>query len=129
MRRRIPTASNDHVFAEALAEASGHGASRQRQADRKAQQLCRQVERAINLALADGGPDVDDLFVEAVVAPPGGPLVVHVVVPVGRRVDEAIAALRRDAPRLRSEVARTITRKRAPELAFAAAPEQGGGDE
>jgi ribosome-binding factor A len=127
-RRRIPTASSDHVFAEALAEASGHGDSRQRQEARKAQQLCRQVQRAINLALADGGPEVDDLFVEAVMAGPGGPLIVHVVVPAGRRVTEALDALRRDASRLRIDVARAITRKRAPELTFVAVPGDGGED-
>ncbi len=117
------------MFADALAEASGAGASRQRQAERKTMQLCRQVQRAINLALAEGGADVDELFVDAVMAGPGGPLIVHVVVPAGRAVSEALAALRRDAPRVRAEVARAITRKRAPELAFVAVPGDGGPDE
>jgi ribosome-binding factor A len=127
-RRRIPTASDDRTFADALAEASSHGASRQRQGERKAQQLCRQVQRAVNLALAEGGAEVDDLFVEAVTAGPGGPLLVHVVVPAGRPVSEALAALRRDAARVRADVARAITRKRAPELAFVAVPGEGGPD-
>jgi ribosome-binding factor A len=117
------------MFADALAEASGHGVSRQRQEERKAQQLCRQVQRAINLALAEGGAEVDDLWVEAVMAGRGGPLVVYVVVPAGRPVSEALAALRRDAPRLRTDMARTITRKRAPELAFVAVSGDGGDDE
>jgi ribosome-binding factor A len=117
------------VFVDALAEASSHGASRQRQGERKAQQLCRQVQRALNLALAEGSAEVDDLFVDAVVAEQGGPLIVHVVVPAGRPVGEALAALRRDAPRLRADVARAITRKRAPELAFVAVPGDGGHDE
>ena len=86
------------------------------------------MQRAINLALADGGPEVDDLFAEAVLAGPGGPLIVHVVVPASRPVTEALAALRRDAPRLRTDVARAITRKRAPELAFVAVPGTGGLD-
>ena len=127
-RRRIPTASNDHVFAAALDEASGHGSSRRRQEERKAQQLCRQVQRAVNLALAEGGGEVDDLFAAEVTAGPGGPLIVHVVVPAGRPVSEALAALRRDAARLRTEVGRAITRKRVPELAFVAVPGQGGLD-
>jgi len=38
-------------------------------------------------------------------------------------------ALRRDAPRLRSEVAAAITRKRAPELSFVPAIAAGGHDE
>ena len=117
------------MFADALAEAGGHGASRRRQEQRKAQQLCRQAQRAINLALVESGAELDDLFVEAVVAAPGGPLLVHVVVPAGRLVSEALAALRRDAPRLRADVARAITRKRAPELAFVAVPGEGGHDE
>ena len=116
------------MFAEALADASGAGASRQRQAERKTRQLCRQVQRALNLALAEGGAEVDELFADAVTAG-GGPLMVHVVVPAGRPVSEALAALRRDAPRLRTEVARAITRKRAPELAFVAVPGEGGLDE
>ena len=115
------------MFAEALAEASGHGSSRQRQEERKARQLCRQVQRAVNLALAEGGAGVDDLFVELVMAGGGGPLILHVVVPAGRPV--ALAALRRDAPRLRTDVARAITRKRAPELAFVAVKGEGGDDE
>ena len=127
-RRRIPTASSDWTFAEALADASGAGASRQRQAERKTRQLCRQVQRALNLALAEGGAEVDELFADAVTAG-GGPLMVHVVVPAGRPVGEALAALRRDAPRLRADVARAITRKRAPELAFVAVPGEGGRDE
>ena len=117
------------MFAEALAAASGHGSSRRRQEARKAQQLCRQVQRAVNLALAEGGAAVDDLFVESVMAAGGGPLTLHVVVPAGRPVGEALAALRRDAPRLRTEVARAITRKRAPDLTFVAVPGEGGHDE
>jgi ribosome-binding factor A len=54
---------------------------------------------------------------------------VHVVVPAQRPVAEALAALRQDAPRLRSEVAAAITRKRAPELSFVPAVPDGGGDE
>lgn len=117
------------MFVEALAEASGHGSSRQRQEERKTQQLCRQVQRAVNLALAEGGAEIDDVFAESVTAGGGGPLIVHVVVPPGRPVGEALAALRRDVPRLRTEVARAITRKRAPELAFVAVPGEGGDDE
>jgi len=102
------------VFAEALAEASGHGSSRQRQEERKARQLCRQVQRAVNLALAEGGAGVDDLFVELVMAGGGGPLILHVVVPAGRPVGEALAALRRDAPRLRTGRSRASARRNWP---------------
>ena len=85
------------------------------------------VQRAVNLALAEGGAGVDDLFVESVMAGGGGPLILYVVVPAGRPVSEALAALRRDAPRLRTDVARAITRKRAPDLAFVAV--RGRGDD
>jgi ribosome-binding factor A len=120
----------DQIFMETLADACGGGAaSRARQGERKTRQLCRQVQRAVNLALAEGGIGVDDLFVETVMAAPGGPLLLHVIVPADRAVDEALAALRREAPRLRTEVARAITRKRAPELAFVAVPPEGGHDE
>jgi ribosome-binding factor A len=105
-------------------------------AERKSRQLCRQVERTLNLALADSpaGAGVDDLFVDAVtVAPHGGPLIVHVVVPADRTVADALSALRAGAPRLRAEVARAIVRKRAPELAFVPAmpahDSSGGGDD
>ena len=92
-------------------------------------QLCRQVQRAVNLALADGGADVADLFVEDVTAGQGGPLLLHVIVPRNRAVSEVLAALRRDAPRLGCDVARTITRKRAPELAFVPGSAEGGRNE
>ncbi|HEY0872011.1 MAG TPA: hypothetical protein VGD94_00960 [Vicinamibacterales bacterium] len=103
-----------------------------RQADRKARQFCRQVQRALNLALADRHSDdgLNDLFVEDVSpAPDCGHLLVHVVIPTERPVTEALSALRRDAPRLRSEVAMAITRKRAPELSFVPAFPGGGEDE
>jgi len=73
---------------------------------------------------------MNDLFVEDVSPAPGcGHLLVHVVVPADRPISEALGALRRDAPRLRMEVAAAITRKRAPELSFVPACPQGGDDE
>ena len=90
------------------------------------------MQRALNLALADRIADdgLNDLFVEDVSpAPDCGHLLVHVVIPVDRHVADALSALRRDAPRLRSEVAMAITRKRAPELSFVPAFPDGGDDE
>jgi ribosome-binding factor A len=128
--RRRPAASEDDVFAEALAAASGGAsASRERQAERKNRQLCRQVQRSLNLALAEGDAGVSDLYVDDVTADGGGPLVVHIAVPAARAVGDALEALRADAPRLRAEVARAITRKRTPELAFVAAVWEDGRDE
>jgi ribosome-binding factor A len=90
------------------------------------------VQRALNLALADRIADdgMNDLFVEDVSpAPDCGHLLVHVVLPVDRPVADALSSLRRDAARLRSEVAMATTRKRAPELSFVPAFPNGGDDE
>lgn len=108
---------------------ASHGRDLQRpscelQAQRKARQFCRQVQRALNLALEGRGAaeGAGGLFVEEVSpAPDCGRLLVYVVIPEGRHVADAIAALGRETPRLRSEVAMAITRKRAPELSFAPA--------
>ena len=131
-RRRRQSVFENPQFAEALYATSSDQSSSGRQGDRKARQLCRQVQRALNLALADHGAGhaISDLFVEEVSpAPHCGHLLVHVVIPADRRVSEVLAALRRNAAGLRSEVARAITRKRAPELSFVPAFPAGGEDE
>ena len=132
---RRPTGSAHFVdpeFAHALEGGASDRLSSGRQADRKARQFCRQVQRALNLALADRHADdgLNDLFVDHVSpAPDCGHLIVHVVIPGDRSVNDALSALGRDAPRLRSEVAGAITRKRAPELSFVPAFPLGGDDE
>jgi ribosome-binding factor A len=122
----------DPEFAEGLYESESGRRSSARQAQRKAQQFCRQVQRALNLALAESnaGEGINGLFVEDVSpAPDCGRLLVHVLIPADHSVADAIGALRRDTPRLRAEVARAITRKRAPDLAFVPALPDGGDDE
>ena len=122
----------DPDFAEALSEAGSGTRSSDRQAQRKTWQFCRQVQRALNLALTshNASEDVSGLFVEDVSpAPDCGRLLVHVSVPTGIPIAEVIGALRRDAPRLRAEVAMAITRKRAPELSFIPAFLEGGNDD
>jgi ribosome-binding factor A len=122
----------DPEFAQALGGSRFGRLSSGRQAERKTRQFCRQVQRALNLALAQRHVDdgLNDLFVEDVSpAPDCGHLLVHVVVPPERPVAEALNSLRRDARRLRSEVAAAITRKRAPELSFVPAAPDGGEDE
>lgn len=122
----------DADFAEMLyGEASG-SRSDSRQVQRKTEQFCCQVQRALNLALADS--DVAgigcELFVDEVSpAPSCGHLLVHIVVQDGYSVVDAMSALRRDASRLRSEVAMAIARKRAPDLSFVPVSAQGGDDE
>lgn len=131
-RRSKESQFMDPDFAEALYGGESHSLSSGRQAQRKARQFCRQVQRALNLALADrdAGDGTNGLFIEDVSpAPDCGRLLAHVLIPDGRPVADAIGALYRDAPRLRSEVAMAITRKRAPELSFAPAFLNGGIDE
>jgi len=122
----------DPDFAEALCEDESNSRSSDRQMQRKAQQFCRQVQRALNLALANRNSidGVGGLFIEEVTpAPDCGRLLVHVLIPAGSAVANVLEALRRDAPRLRSDVAMAITRKRAPELCFVPAAPDGGNDE
>jgi ribosome-binding factor A len=133
-RNRRSKKSADFVdpgFAQALGGGPSDHVSSGRQAERKARQFCRQVQRALNLALADRHTDgLNDLFVEDVSpAPDCGHLLVQVVIPADRPVKDALRGLRYDAPRLRSEVAKAITRKRAPELSFVPALPDGGADE
>jgi ribosome-binding factor A len=131
-RRGDSSSSIDPEFARALRGSRSDSLSQGRQGERKTQQFCRQVQRALNLALADSDADdgLNELFVDDVTpAPDSGHLLVHVVVPANRSIVEALSGLRRDAARLRSEVAMTISRKRAPELSFIPTAPEGGGDD
>ena len=122
----------DEDFAEILFGEKDNYRSGSRQAQRKAQQFCRQVQRALNLAIADSTVEGIgcDVFVDEVSPGPdcGHPLV-HIVVQDGYPIADAMSALRRDASRLRSEVAMAVTRKRAPELSFVPVFFEGGNDE
>jgi ribosome-binding factor A len=132
IRRKRGAEFVDSDFAEILNGEGGGRPSANRQAQRKNQQFCRQVQRALNLALADATwlSSECELFVDDVSpAPDCGHLMVHIVVQTGHSVANAIGALRRDQSRLRSEVAMAIARKRAPELMFVPVSAQGGNDE
>lgn len=104
--------------------------SRGSRESQKSRQFCRQVQRALNLALADCAIDgIGDLFIyEVVPAPDCGRLVVYVLLPVDQPAANVMAALQREAPKLRSEMASAISRKRAPELYFVPVTD-GGPDE
>jgi ribosome-binding factor A len=122
----------DADFAEILYGVENGDRSDSRQAQRKTHQFCRQVQRVLNLALADSSVAGIgcDLFVDEVSPGPDcGHLLVHVVVQDGYSVFDAMSALRSDASRLRSEVAMAIARKRAPELSFVPVSMRGGKDE
>ena len=90
----------------------------------KVQQLCKQLERAASVTLA--GECASDVLVGAAVlsvepAPDASRLRVTVMLAPGRSVEDAaraIADLRRAGPSFRQEAARSIHRKRAPEITF-----------
>ena len=110
---------------------SGMGAT-SRNVQRKTRQFCRQVQRALNLALAERATgDVEcDLFAEDVSpAPDCGHLLVHVAIGGARSISEALQAIRSDTPRLRAEVASAIARKRAPLLCFVPVSWEGDSNE
>ena len=112
----------DSEFEQALEETEHRHRARGRRLEQKTLQLCRQVQRALNLALAADGV-LDDVFVVGVSAASGcGRLVAHVAVPRSQSADAALEELRDRAPRLRAIVAGYISRKRAPELIFVVAP-------
>ena len=87
----------------------------------KAMQLCRQVAEALD-ALFAGDPTLCDLAVVEVRPAPDASRLLATVAPrdPATPADPApiLAALDRAAGRLRAEVAASITRKRAPLLAF-----------
>ena len=122
----------DADFAEILYGKGNDNRSDRRQVQRKTQQFCRQVQRALNLALADSsvaGIGCDLFADEVLPGPDCGHLMVRIVVQDGYSIADAMSALRSDASRLRSEVAMAIARKRAPELSFVPVSVQGGDDE
>jgi hypothetical protein len=120
--RRGSASRVDPDFAEALDDhahdSEEHAAGRH--AQHKALQLCRQAQRALNLALAERPvPGLEQLYVDEVSPAAGcGQLLVHFVAPDGPALPEVLASLQREAPRLRAAVARIVSRKRAPELSF-----------
>ena len=89
----------------------------------KREQLCKQVERAAALVVGDW---VDDVLLGAAVAsvepwPDAARLRITVVLAsprVTEQVQEAHEALTRAVAAFRAEIARSIRRKRVPEIAF-----------
>ncbi|MGA8086825.1 MAG: hypothetical protein WCA10_05925 [Terracidiphilus sp.] len=128
-RRNRAAESVDPEFAEALLGNSPERSSTDRKVQRKTQQFCHQVQRALNLALSSSDSQLQgcEIFVEEVSpAPDCGHLLAHVVVSKDRLISEAMTWLRHNQPRLRAEVATSIARKRTPELAFVPAFTTGG---
>jgi ribosome-binding factor A len=101
------------------------GAEPSYQGNRKALQLCRQVQRALGYAL--GGLDDDvlaSLYVESVEPAPNDKHLLVTVSPLDRGIEpeDVLVRLHRVIGRLRSEVASDIHRKRVPELSFRCLP-------
>ena len=93
--------------------------------NRKALQLCRQVQRALNFALGDLDDDVlAGLYVESVDPAPNDKHLMVTVSPLDADIspDDVLVRLHRVIGRLRSEVAADIHRKRVPELSFRCIP-------
>ena len=127
-RGRAHRAQADALFERALlGEDSFSDRKFNPRQDRKTLQLCRQVQRAIVMAL--GGECADELLIDAYVEsvePLGGPsqLLVRVVVPAeaGPSPAEVTARLAALTPGLRTVVAAEICRKRVPALSFIVVP-------
>lgn len=130
---RTPLDRSD--FEAALRGSDGSASGRNPAWDHKALQLCRQVERALSLALAGecGDDALRELIVDGV-EPMGSSaqLLVRVCVPtsVGLPVHEVLARLETQSSRLRHVVAQAICRKRTPMLTFVCLPPawEGGRD-
>jgi ribosome-binding factor A len=92
-----------------------------RRGDRGVRRLCSQVSRTLTFALAACRDDVlQSLFVESVAPAPDATRLAVTV-----RADDPIAATERlghAASLLRSEVAASVNRRRAPELVFRVLP-------
>ena len=86
--------------------------------DHKTLQLCRQVQRAVMLAITDADVSVDG------VDPMGSAAQLLVRVTVGPAASpvDVVARLNGRAPQLRAAVAQAISRKRVPSLTFVAVP-------
>jgi len=125
-RGRARDASADALFERALlGDRSLNERRFDPREDRKTLQLCRQVQRALSMALPSAGDALVETSVESV-EPMGGPgqLLVRVVVAPGAGVapGEVVERLAAFAPRLRAEVASQISRKRVPTLSFVVVP-------
>ena len=91
--------------------------------DRKTLQLCRQVQRAISMSLAGECADevLRDVYVDSVLPMSGAAqLLVKVVIPRHAVLEwaDVLQRLNAQSSRLRALVARSINRKRTPNLTF-----------
>lgn len=91
---------------------------------RKAYQLCRQVSDTLQLVLTGNDPLLDGLrIVDVVPAPDSRRMLVILGLPKDEvdsatQVEAIMDCLRTHIPRLRSEIARSISRRKTPQLVF-----------
>ncbi len=93
--------------------------------NRKALQLCRQVQRALTYALGDCDDDVlASLYVDSVDPAPNEKHLMVTVSPLDADVspEDVLVRLQHVYGKLRSEVAASIHRRRVPELTFLCVP-------
>jgi ribosome-binding factor A len=127
-RTREPDVASESLnfeFERALEENEHQLNDRGRRLEQKTRQLCRQVQRALSLALSGQflGGVLEEVFIVEVSAMAGcGRLLVQVAIPTGQLASTVLAELRDHTPRLRSIVAECISRKRLPELSFVVVP-------
>ena len=132
-KRRAPIAPADSIFEQTLYGTDDDGRKRfNPREDRKTLQLCRQVHRALILGLA--GECADDVLPDVYVVsvePMGGAaqLLVRVAVPSGNAhaSSQVLGRLNERASTLRTIVAQSICRKRAPGLTFICVPDGADG--
>ena len=91
---------------------------------RKAYQLCRQVADTLQLVLTGADPLLDGLTIVDVIPAPDARrmLVILAISPdevhSATQIEEMMSRLRFHVPRLRSEIAQTICRRKTPQLSF-----------
>ena len=92
---------------------------------RKVFQLCRQVADTLQLVLTDGNETLDGLtVVDVVPAPDSRRMLVilalepGIVINSSSKVELIMEQLQLETPRLRAEIARTINRRKTPNLVF-----------
>ena len=91
---------------------------------RKVFQLCRQVESTLHLTLNEGDPYLELEVIDVVPAPDSKRMLVIVQPAMGTSIQSAtdaeamMACLRKQVPRLRAEIARSINRRKTPTLIF-----------
>ncbi len=114
-------------FADALNRSENLSRRNRDKADYHALALCRQVQRVLSLeSLSERNSDllVDAYVLSVVPAPNSSRLAVRIVISDETSLSAFGEQIERILPRLRSAVARSITRKRAPELVFIPVPAQ-----